>query len=41
MTGDPVVVVPGDLDVEDRLAGPVTFRMAAWRSSPRATARLR
>lgn len=30
MTGDPVVVVPGDLDVEDRLAGPVTFRMAAW-----------
>lgn len=30
MTGDPVVVVPGDLDVEDRLVGPVTFRMAAW-----------
>lgn len=30
MTGDPVVVVPGDLDVEDRLAGPVTFRMAGW-----------
>lgn len=30
MTADPVVVVPGDLDVEDRLAGPVTFRMAAW-----------
>jgi len=30
MNRDPVVVVPGDLDVEDRLAGPVTFRMAAW-----------
>jgi hypothetical protein len=30
MSGDPVVVVPGDLDIEDRLAGPVTFRMAAW-----------
>lgn len=30
MTGDPVVVVPGDLDVEDRLVGPVTFRMAGW-----------
>lgn len=30
MTPDPVVVVPGDLDVEDRLVGPVTFRMAAW-----------
>lgn len=30
MTDDPVVVVPGDLDVEDRLAGPVTFRMAGW-----------
>ena len=30
MTGDPVVVVPGDLDVEHRPIGPVTFRMAAW-----------
>jgi hypothetical protein len=30
MSRDPVVVVPRDLDVEDRLAGPVTFRMAAW-----------
>lgn len=30
MSRDPVVVVPGDLDVEDRIAGPVTFRMAAW-----------
>ena len=30
MSGDPVVVVPGDLDVEDRIAGPLTFRMAAW-----------
>lgn len=30
MSRDPVVVVPGDLDVEDRVAGPVTFRMAAW-----------
>jgi hypothetical protein len=30
VTGDPVVVVPRDLDVEDRLVGPVTFRMAAW-----------
>jgi hypothetical protein len=30
MTPDPVVVVPGDLDVEDRLVGPVTFRMTAW-----------
>ena len=31
MSGDdPVVGVPVDLDVEDRLAGPVTFRMAAW-----------
>lgn len=30
MNSDPVVVVPGDLDVEDRIAGPVTFRMAAW-----------
>lgn len=27
---DPVVVVPADLDIEDRLAGPVTYRMAAW-----------
>lgn len=30
MNGDPVVVVPGDLDVEDRIAGLLTFRMAAW-----------
>lgn len=30
MTRDPVVVVPADLDVEDRIVGPVTFRMAAW-----------
>jgi hypothetical protein len=30
MTGDPVVVVPRDLDIEDRLVGPVRFRMAAW-----------
>ena len=30
MSGDPVVVVSGDLDVEDRIAGPLTFRMAAW-----------
>jgi hypothetical protein len=30
MSRDPVVVVPADLDVEDRIAGPVTFRMAAW-----------
>lgn len=30
MSGDPVVVVPGDLDVDDRIAGPLTFRMAAW-----------
>ena len=27
---DPVVTVPVDLDVEPRLAGPVTFRMAGW-----------
>jgi hypothetical protein len=27
---DPVVAVPVDLDVEARLAGPVTFRMAGW-----------
>ena len=27
---DPVVQVPVDLDVEARLAGPVTFRMAGW-----------
>lgn len=30
MTRDPVVVVPADLDVEDRIVGPVTFRMAGW-----------
>lgn len=30
MTREPVVAVPVDLDVEDRLAGPVTFRMAGW-----------
>lgn len=30
MTRDPVVVVPADLQVEDRIVGPVTFRMAAW-----------
>jgi hypothetical protein len=27
---DPVVTVPFDLDTEDRLLGPVTFRMAGW-----------
>lgn len=30
MTRDPVVVVPADLDVEDRIVGSVTFRMAGW-----------
>jgi hypothetical protein len=30
VTGDPVVHVPADLEIEDRLAGPVTFRMAGW-----------
>ena len=27
---DPVIQVPVDLEVEERLAGPVTFRMAGW-----------
>jgi hypothetical protein len=27
---DPVVQVPADLDVEDRLVGPITFRAAGW-----------
>jgi hypothetical protein len=27
---DPIVAVPADLELEDRLAGPVTFRMAGW-----------
>jgi hypothetical protein len=30
MSTDPVVMVPVDLEVEERLAGPVTFRMAGW-----------
>jgi hypothetical protein len=30
VTGGPVVHVPADLEIEDRLAGPVTFRMAGW-----------
>ncbi len=30
MNLDPVVLTPGDLDIEERLAGPVTFRMAGW-----------
>ncbi|HVF05276.1 MAG TPA: hypothetical protein VNA20_10575 [Frankiaceae bacterium] len=40
MSRDPVVVVPGDLDVEDRIAGPVTFRMAAWLAAAVAGAAL-
>lgn len=27
---EPVVQVPVDLDLDERLAGPVTFRMAGW-----------
>lgn len=27
---DPVLPVPVDLETEERLAGPVTFRMAGW-----------
>ncbi len=30
MRGEPVVFVPGDIDVPDRLAGPVTLPMAGW-----------
>lgn len=30
MSDDPIVIVPADLDIEDRLVGPVTFRAAAW-----------
>ena len=30
MSGDPVVAVPADLELEEPLAGPVTFRMAGW-----------
>lgn len=30
MNDDPIVAVPADLELEDRLAGPVTFRMAGW-----------
>lgn len=30
MSGDPIVAVPADLEVEDRLVGPITFRMAGW-----------
>lgn len=30
MTDDPVVAVPAELELEERLVGPVTFRMAAW-----------
>ena len=40
MSRDPVVVVPGDLDVEDRIAGPITFRMAAWLAAAVAGAAL-
>ena len=40
MSRDPIVVVPGDLDVEDRIAGPVTFRMAAWLAAAVAGAAL-
>lgn len=30
MTGDPIVAVPADLEMDDRLVGPITFRMAGW-----------
>ena len=30
MTDEPVVPVPADLELEERLVGPVTFRMASW-----------
>ena len=30
MNDDPIVAVPADLDVEDRLVGPITFRVAGW-----------
>lgn len=34
MTGrnddEPVIMVPADLEVEDRIVGPVTFRLAGW-----------
>jgi hypothetical protein len=33
---EPVVLVPADLDVEDRIVGPVTFRLAGWLSAAAA-----
>lgn len=39
-TSDPVVVVPADLDVEDRIVGPVTFRLAGWLAASAAGAAL-